>query len=115
MLDEATMNEKSCIGCKYLYSEGIGYSNYTWMATEVRCAKNRNNNLPAEEPYNRKKQPDNWSATKDSRCELYSVLLTGEMVAMDVDGEDGPADFTQDEEAIVAICVHSGRLRNGRC
>jgi len=35
------------------------------------------------------------------------------MVTLDVDGEDGPVDYTDDEEAIVAICAHSGRSRNG--
>ena len=42
------VNEKSCVGCKFLYSEGKGYSNYTWEETEVRCAKDKNPNLPAE-------------------------------------------------------------------
>lgn len=104
------MNEKSCVGCKYLYSEGMGYSNYTWEDTKVLCAKNRNTNLPAEEPYDWKKEPDNWPKTESARCELYAP---GEMVELDVDGEDGPADHTQDEEAIAAICAHSGRKAHG--
>lgn len=54
--------------------------------------------------------PDNWDKTNKSRCELYAP---GDKVAMDVDGDDGPADFTKDEEAIAAICAHSGRLRDG--
>lgn len=104
------MNEKSCVGCKYLYSEGQGYSNWTWMDTDIRCAKDKNPNLPAEEGSDWVREPDNWDKTNLSRCDLYAP---GEMVEMDVDGEDGPADYTNDEEAIAAICEHSGRGRNG--
>lgn len=107
------MNEKSCVGCKYLYSEGQGYSNYTWEETEVRCAQDRNKNLPKEQPYDWEEEPDNWPATNDSRCELFAPLV-GKRVEMDVDGEDGPADFTYDEGAIEAICKHSGRSAHGR-
>ena len=102
------MNDKSCVGCKYLYSEAIGYSNYTWEDNEARCAKDRNDNLPASIPFGWIKELDNWIATKGSRCVLYSPL-DRRMVAMDVDGEDGPGDFTHDEEAILAILKHSGR------
>lgn len=104
------MNDNSCVGCKYLYSEGQGYSNYTWEETEVRCAKDKNLNLPADKAYDWTPESDNWPKTKDSRCDLYAP---GEMVALDVDGEDGPADYTQDEDAITTICTHSGRGRNG--
>lgn len=106
------MNEKSCVGCKFLYTEGSGYSNYTWEDTDVRCAREKNPNLPASEPYDWKREDDNWPATNASRCELYATH-EGELVALDVDGDDGPADYTSDEEAITAICEHSGRGRNG--
>lgn len=105
------MNDKSCVGCKFLYSKGLGYSNYTWEENEVRCAKDKNPNLPAEEGFDWTPQNDNWAKTNASRCELYAV--GGEMVKLDVDGDDGPADYTQDEEAIAAICEHSGLGRNG--
>lgn len=104
------MNEKSCIDCKFLYSEDSGYSNYTWVDTDVRCAKDQNPNLPHEEPDNWNKSSDNWARTNTTRCELYDP---GPMVALDVDGDDGPADYTQDEEAITAICEHCQRGRNG--
>ena len=104
------MNKKSCVGCKFLYSEGQGYSNYTWEDTEVRCAKDKNPNLPAPEGCDWTPQGDNWPKTNTSRCELYAP---GGMVTLDVDGEDGPATYTQDEEAIAAICEHSGRGRTG--
>lgn len=102
-------NEKSCVGCKFLYSEGLYYSNYTWEETEIRCAKEKNPNLPVKEGYDWNLKEDNCSATNQSRCELYSP---GPMVELDVDEENGPADFTQDEEAIVAICLHSNRGRH---
>lgn len=104
------MTCKSCVGCKYLYSIGTGYSNYTWLDDSVNCAKDKNANLPLDEPYDWDKKHDNWPATNESRCDLYE---SGEMVRLDVEGDDGPASHTNDEEAIVAICKHSGRGRNG--
>jgi hypothetical protein len=104
------MNEKSCVGCKFLYGQGTGYSNWTWLDTDISCAKDKNPNLPAEEGSDWTKEHDNWPKTRDSRCELYAP---GEMVTLDVDGEDGPGDYTDDEETIAAICAHSGRGRNG--
>jgi hypothetical protein len=104
------MSNTSCCGCKFLYSEGEGYSNYTWMDTNVCCAKDNNPNLPATKGYDWNKEQDNWKCTNNSRCELFSA---GPMIEMDVDGDDGPADFTDDEEAIVAVMLHSGRNRNG--
>lgn len=102
------MNDKSCVGCKFLYTHGSGYSNYTWLETDVLCAKDRNPNLPAEECSDWDMKNDNWPITNSSRCELYAP---GEMVTLDIDGEDSPDDYTQDEEAIAAICEHSGRER----
>jgi len=105
----------SCVGCKYLYSEGSGYSNYTWMETYVKCAKDKNPNLAdgeAEEPddWNQKADSDNWDMTNSSRCDLYDA---GVYVELDVDGENGPGDESDDEVQILAICKHSGRERNG--
>ena len=106
----------SCVGCKFLYGHDSGYSNYTWMETYVHCAKDRNPNLldgEKEEPYDWNKQEigDNWKATADSRCELFAA---GPFITLDVDGENGPADDTDDQEAIDAICKHSGREPKGR-
>lgn len=105
----------SCVGCKYLYSEGDGYSNYTWMVTYVKCAKNKNPNLidgGEDSPYdwNMNEENDNWGKTNNSRCELYAP---GVFIELDVDGDNGPADESHDEEQILAICEHSGRGRNG--
>lgn len=99
-------NEKSCMGCKYLYEQDCGYSNYTVEETEMRCAKDRNPNLPADRPWDWYKDDDNWPKTQDSRCELYSP---GKLVNLDVDGEESVASQTEDPEQLAAICAHSGR------
>ena len=104
------MNEKSCVGCKYLYIKESGYSKYSVTECIVECAKDKNQNLPSDEPYGWDRKDDNWPSTNASRCELYAI---GKMVRLDVDGYNGPADETSDEEAIVAICKHSGSGRNG--
>jgi hypothetical protein len=86
------------------------------MDTIVLCALNLNPNLKdreVEESSNWNKDPekDNLEATATSRCERYSE---GEYVTLDVDGDDGPEDCTNDPEAIAAICEHSNRKPHGR-
>jgi hypothetical protein len=99
---------RSCWGCKYLYSSGEGYSNFTWLETNVNCAKDRNPNLPAGEPYdwNKDADADNWPKTNQSRCDLYAP---GAWIELDIDGEVLPDDYTQDAEVIEAVDQHSGR------
>ena len=94
------MNEKSCVGCKFLYARDTGYSNYTVMDTEIDCALDLNPHLPSEEPYDHHGEPDNWPATMNSRCERYAP---GEFVHLDVDGEVSAKDCTDDPEVIEAI------------
>lgn len=94
------MNEKSCVGCKFLYARDSGYSNYTVSETEIDCAVKRNPNLPASEPYDWRAGSDNWPATQESRCERYAK---GTMVHLDVDGEVSAKDCTDDPEVIEAI------------
>jgi hypothetical protein len=94
------MNEKSCLGCKFLYSQDLGYSNYTVTDTEICCALHLNSNLPAEEPYDWKREDDNWPKTKDSRCDRYAV---GEMIHLDVDGDVTVESETSDPEVIEAF------------
>lgn len=98
---------KSCVGCKWLYMRDDGYSNYTVMDTSVLCAKDKNPNLPADEPYDWKEdaEGDNWTKTNESRCELYAQ---GPTVHLDVDGYTGPADCTDDAEVIAVIAEHAG-------
>lgn len=100
-------NEKSCIGCKFLYTQDHGYSNYTVEETEVCCAKNRNPNLrDAMRPWDWNEKDDNWPSTKDARCDLYAP---GPSINLDVDGEDSISSQTEDLEQIEAIAAHSGR------
>lgn len=95
------MNDKckSCVGCKYLFADGYGYSNYTWMDTFIRCALNKNKNLKkdTEEPCNWTHDPDhdNFPPTMHSRCEDYEE---GPFFTLDPDGEDDPRESGVDEE-----------------
>jgi len=103
-------NEKSCVSCKFLYVRDNGYSNYTVEGTDVFCAKDRNPNLSAEEPYDWKKEDDNWPLTNSSKCELYSYSIESP-ASFDVEGEITVTDQISDPEAIDAICAHSGLSR----
>jgi len=98
---------RSCAKCKFLYRQEHGYSNYTVEETEVLCAKDRNPNLPAREPWAWKHTDtdDNWPLTNQSACELFAA---GEQVLLDVDGETHPAECTDDTETIAAVCEHAG-------
>jgi len=97
------MNEKSCVGCKFLWADGSGYSDYTWMDTDVKCAKERNTRLPFSEPYDWIKEPDNLPETMESRCELYSP---GPYITISPDGEAD--DKPIDEEQSIAITAARG-------
>jgi hypothetical protein len=82
----------------------------------VRCAQDRNANLAdggKEAPMdwnNDTPEEDNWPMTNASRCELYA---SGPYVTLDVEGEDGPADYTEDAAQIEGICLHCSRGPNG--
>jgi hypothetical protein len=96
----------SCQGCKFLYLQDSGYSNYTVEETEVNCALDLNKDLPARDPWDRKDDPDNWPATMYGRCNRFEE---GPQVHLDVDGEDSIDAQTEDEEARRAISLHTGR------
>jgi hypothetical protein len=91
----------SCVGCKFLWADGIGYSDYTWIDTDVKCAKERNPNLPTAEPFDWKHEPDNLPATKDARCSEYAQ---GPYITVSPDGywNDEPID----DEQKSAISAH---------
>jgi hypothetical protein len=93
----------SCIGCKFLWADGSGYSDYTWEDTDVRCAKERNPSLPVAQPYdwNHDEAADNLPATKDARCSDYSP---GPYITVSPDGywDDEPVD----DEQKAAIGAH---------
>lgn len=110
-IEDVIVKESSCVGCKYLYRKDEGYSNYTVTDVEVRCALDRNLNLPAPLPYDWIQDGDNWPRTNASRCERYGP---GPFIALDVDQEVGPADSSNDEEQITAICAHANIGRHGR-
>lgn len=93
-------NETSCVGCKFLYAQDLGYSNYTVEETEMMCAVNLNPNLPATEPYDWIRDRDNWPKTNTSRCDRYAP---GTEVRLDVDGEETVAAQTNDPDVIAAI------------
>lgn len=106
------MSCNSCVGCKFLYTQQEGYSDYTVTDEFIECALDKNPNLPADEPIDWRSDmstgEDNWPATQNSRCGSYSPIEEErEHVVLDVDKEIGPADCTDDEEAVDAICKHA--------
>lgn len=90
------MNERSCVGCKFLWADGSGYSDYTWMNTDVQCAKELNPNLPVAQPYDwtHDAANDNLEATKNGRCAAFSP---GPYITVSPDGywDDEPIDDEQ--------------------
>lgn len=90
----------SCCGCKFLYGNGEGYSNYTWLDTFVTCALDRNPLLPSEEPCDWDKENDNWDKTKNGRCEKYSE---GNYIVIDPEREIILTEESDDAEQIKAI------------
>lgn len=106
---------KSCVGCKFLYLLGSGYSNYTWECDYVCCALNLNDKLGSiEKPFDWKDTDpakDNWPATMNGRCERYAP---GERIHLDVDGDDDLRDEGEDFEALVAVLDDSKRALLGR-
>ena len=94
----------SCVGCKFLYGDGSGYSNWTWLDTWVRCARDANPNLCRDEdkPYDWPAQGrDEWPPTRASRCDLFSP---GPFITLDPDREDHPSAEAIDQEQADAIC-----------
>lgn len=98
---------KSCIGCKFLYCQDFGYSNWTVEESMIDCAKDMNENLPDDEPcdWNHKEDADNWPKTNTSRCSEFSE---GEMIVLDVEGFINPHEETDDAEQAEAVAKHSG-------
>ena len=96
------LGQTSCIGCKFLFFQDRGYSNFTVEETDVCCALNLNANLPAGMPYDWNcGDEDNWPKTDNSRCERYEHSNCA--VHLDVDGEHPVESQTDDQELIDAI------------
>jgi hypothetical protein len=99
-------NSTSCVGCKFLYGDGTGYSNYTWMETYARCALHLNPALEdnCEKPFNwppDSPTDDQWGPTMSWRCDRYAH---GSFITLDPDREGHPRDMSDDDEQIRAIC-----------
>lgn len=99
------MNEKSCVGCKFLFGDGNGYSDYTWLGTDIRCAKDRNPNLPVNQPYDWNQENDNLPATMNGRCTDYAG---GPYIVISPDGNTN--DQPIDDEQKNAIGEARGRV-----
>lgn len=100
----------SCCGCKFLYGDGSGYSNYTWMETYIRCALDKNPALrgDVEARYDWNKENDQCPETMNGRCDSYSP---GSYIELDPDREGVPYEYRSgwdpydfdDEEQYLAI------------
>lgn len=91
----------NCHGCKYLYLDGQGYSDYTWEETYVTCALDKNEALPMQEPYNYNEDSVGtlrWLAMLACECDSYSP---GEQVTVTPDRNID--NFTDDDEQMLAI------------
>lgn len=108
--------DRSCVGCKFLYGDGSGYSNYTWMDTYARCALDLNPSLRDQDcgdlgaierqwsvPFS-----DEWPPTMHGRCNRYS---SGPYVELDPDRDNAVSSQTQDVEQIDAICAHDSTAK----
>ena len=103
---------KSCAGCKWLYEQDRGYSNYTVESSELVCIMDNNQNLPAELPYDWNHHyerydesiVDNWGITNNSRCGLYENVSPHRVTA-DVDLECGKLSnyFLDYDEEVLSV------------
>lgn len=79
----------TCATCKWCYTYGSGYSNWTWESTHPACALNQID-FAAEVPYdwefNVYHESDNWPVTNAARCTKYEAR-PWPMIEFDVDGE----------------------------
>lgn len=111
-----TNKATTCRGCKFLYLDGSGYSNWTWMETYVRCAKEANPALLLDqsEPYDWQTQAegeDMWPPTMNSRCELYSP---GPLVTLDPDRQYDLNEFSNDQNQIETILQADRKIYSWR-
>lgn len=99
----------SCHGCKFLYKDGQGYSDYTWEETFLTCALNRNPALPIQEPWGYNDDMTKtlrWMATFAFECEKREP---GDMVTVTPDGNI--SEGTNDREQMRAIIGHQRDYR----
>lgn len=94
----------NCDGCKYLYLDGQGYSDYTWEETYVTCALELNPHLPVQEPCDYRDDSVGrlrWLAMMAHDCDKYAA---GDQVCITPDGNI--QGFTDDNEQMRAILKH---------
>ncbi len=101
------LSPKNCTGCKYLYAEGLGYSNDQRTGTRVSCAKDRASQLPAELAPNETIERVSAALVQ---CDQFSQ---GRLISLDVIGKDGAGLFSTDNEQVQAIVAHSNRPAEG--
>lgn len=104
--ENLTMKNTSCKGCKFLYTKGEGYSNWTWLDTIARCALDKNPSIP-KDSFGNIEDLYKLQCIKTGRCDRYAP---GVLVELDVDGDDTPWHFTDDREAIVEILASEDRI-----
>ena len=99
---------RKCKGCKYLYSEGIGFANDHRSGTRVSCAMNHQADLPKDLPL---METVEVLSTTILACDLYAP---GRHVSLDVLGYEGASLYSRDLEQVDAITIHSKRPRVGQ-
>ncbi len=98
----------TCRGCKYLYSEGVGYADDDRTATRISCALDQQPALPVT------------VAVEDSVQDQAAILngcqqhCAGPHISLDVLGSEGAGLFSSDAEQVDAITRHSGRPVEGQ-
>lgn len=109
MMDDPT----SCEGCKFLYADGEGHSDYTWMDTWIRCALDKNAYLKEhgfQEPLDWKEESNllkRIAIFNNQQCDRYE---RGEFIQVSPDGNLCSYDSNgiHDDEQLLAIAEHRG-------
>lgn len=95
----------SCYGCKYLYSDGTGYSDWTWMETNLCCALDKNNALPVEMPFD-------FDSDKIKTIRWAAILIPCEQYAqgihITVTPDGNLPNWSNDGDQMRAIIRHQG-------
>lgn len=99
--------QPTCSGCKFLYSEGLGYSNDQRTGTRLSCAINHQPQLPMDFQGTDSIHPLHQTL---KGCHLHS---SGQHISLDVAGREGASLYSTDPEQIEAITNHSGRPVEG--
>lgn len=106
---------KSCIGCKFLYGDGQGYSNYTWMDTFMVCAlglseKLRSGEVQKQYSYHEAQQMNLENLSDDKNQELINyvgercnMFSPGPFIELVPDRDEDYREECIDEDQYVAI------------